>query len=185
MRILCLKAFASTLPCLGGCGFLAALSTFSYLFSWFFGGDCCALKGSRVGQILGRWPVTGIHCKLVQMSFGIWLRLALTCNSTTRTRHTWHLTCILRDGGSCFCHDRSLNHGLLVPVARVAAWGRKNVSNGDALCGYVGCNTYGYFHQFLGRLLVVQAAGPFWNLFWVIAGGWPNKMATTMIKKRS
>ena len=39
--------------------------------------------------------------------------------------------------------------------------GRKNVSNGDALCGYVGCNTHGYFHQFLGRLLVVHALVPF------------------------
>ena len=58
---------------------------------------------------------------------------------------------------------------VFAPVARMAAWGGKNVSNGDALCGYVGCNTYGYFHQFLGRLSVVPGwffSKPFLSHSW-------------------
>ena len=150
MRILCPKAFASTLPCLGGCGFLDALSTFSYIsFSWIFGGDCCALKGSRVGRILGRWRDgdTWSPC-----SNELW-NVTEACFDMQQ----YHAN---QGYVASHLHFARLWLFLFLPqwLAWLLDWGGKNVSNGDALCGYVGCNTYGYFHQFLGRLSVVPGA---------------------------
>ena len=175
MRILCPKAFASTLPCLGGCGFLDALSTFSYIsFSWIFGGDCCALKGSRVGRILGRWrdgdtwsPCSNELWNVTEACFDmqqyhanqgyvashlhfarLWLFLFLP---------QW-LAWLLEVGKTCLMAMLFVDMWVAIPM--------------------------GIFISFLEGCQWSQA-GSFRNLFWDIAGGWPNEMATTTIKKRS